>query len=285
MAAPSKKRDGAVDMVELENEENEDEDNSDLYDELVESDGSDTDESIYGKVQVDFVARTAEDVDSPGIQNLLQQQAEFADDEADDDDADDQESVLGVISVINLTHNKGLDFVKQLIATLRQHCQSSAPSLLADFDGIVNSDDQHVGFIVNERIINLPPQISPPSFDALSKEMDKAKTKKMNYAFNYFLLISKTYRLGRQPKKGCKKSRSTQQDSPTFVNAEEELFFKAAHLSFEYSVKDERDTGVDGQWDRHSTELEPTRTVSIVSADRLPAILAEMSQLYAVSNS
>jgi len=35
------------------------------------------------------------------------QQAEFAEDEvADDDDDGDQDSVLGVISVINLTHNK-----------------------------------------------------------------------------------------------------------------------------------------------------------------------------------
>jgi len=48
MAAPSGKRDTAGDMVEFEKEENEDEDNSDLYDEIVESDGSDTDESIYG---------------------------------------------------------------------------------------------------------------------------------------------------------------------------------------------------------------------------------------------
>ena len=47
MAAPSRKRDEANE-VELEKDENEDEDNSDLYDELVESDGSDTDESIYG---------------------------------------------------------------------------------------------------------------------------------------------------------------------------------------------------------------------------------------------
>jgi len=59
---------------------------------------------------------------------------------------------------------------------------------------------------------------------------------------------------------------------------------QAAHLSFQYSVKDERDTGVEGQWDRHSTELEPTRTVSIVAADKLPVILAEMSQLYSVSS-
>jgi len=46
--AGGRKREEANDMVELEKEENEDEDNSDLYDELVESDGSDTDESIYG---------------------------------------------------------------------------------------------------------------------------------------------------------------------------------------------------------------------------------------------
>jgi len=48
MATPSEKRDVVGSAVELEKEENEDEDNSDLYDELVESDGSDTDESIYG---------------------------------------------------------------------------------------------------------------------------------------------------------------------------------------------------------------------------------------------
>jgi len=62
------------------------------------------------------------------------------------------------------------------------------------------------------------------------------------------------------------------------------VILQAAQLSFQYSVKEERDTGIDGQWDRHSSELEPTRTVSIVSADRLPAILAEVSNLYAISN-
>ena len=57
--------------------------------------------------------------------------------------------------------------MKQLVAMLRRHCECSAPSLLGKFDAIFASEDQHVGYIVNERIINLPPQISPPSFDAL----------------------------------------------------------------------------------------------------------------------
>jgi len=42
-----------------------------------------------------------------------------------------------------------------------------APALLDKFDNIINDEDLHVGLIVNERIINIPPQISPPSFDAL----------------------------------------------------------------------------------------------------------------------
>jgi len=50
---------------------------------------------------------------------------------------------------------------------LRKHCESSAPSLLSEFDAVFDGEGHHVGFIVNERIINIPPQISPPSFDAL----------------------------------------------------------------------------------------------------------------------
>ena len=57
--------------------------------------------------------------------------------------------------------------MKQLTATLRKHCESCAPSLLDEFDSIFNADGHHIGLIVNERIINIPPQISPPSFDAL----------------------------------------------------------------------------------------------------------------------
>jgi len=62
--------------------------------------------------------------------------------------------------------------------------------------------------------------------------MEKAKSKKMNYDFAYFLIISKTYKLGRVPKKGKKKNRPGQEDSLTFVNAEEELFFKVSHTIF-----------------------------------------------------
>jgi len=58
--------------------------------------------------------------------------------------------------------------------------------------------------------------------------MEKAKAKKMKYDFSYYLLISKTYRLGALPKKGKKRNKSAQPGILTFVNAEEELFFKVS---------------------------------------------------------
>jgi protein BCP1 len=311
MAAPSKKRDTGSEMINLEQENEGDDDNSGMYNEGLDSDGSDTDESVYGKVQVDFVARTAEDMDSHGIQNLLKQlllkanvnisditahiiahnyigsvikQADFVEEELDDED-DEQESVLGIITVINLTHNKGQDFVKQLKSMLRSHCQNCAPSLVGKLEAILDDDKRHVGFIINERIINIPPQISPPSFAALCREMDSAKSKKMKYDFGYYILISKTYRMStdRQTKNKKKKNKNGSKEVHTFVNAEEELFFKEAELTFEFSVKSERDTGIDGQWDMDSDELEPMRTVSVISADKLPVIMARMTELYSLT--
>jgi len=49
----------------------------------------------------------------------------------------------------------------------------------------------------------------------------------MKYDFSYFVLISKTYKLDRLPRKGKKRNVGAQ-DALTFVNAEEELFFKAS---------------------------------------------------------
>jgi hypothetical protein len=57
-----------------------------------------------------------------------------------------------------------------------------------------------------------------------------------------------------------------------------------AELTFQYSVKEERDIAVDGGWDMDSDELEPTRTVIVVSYDYVPSIMAKIEELYPVPN-
>ena len=42
---------------------------------------------------------------------------------------------------------------------------------------------------------------------------------------------------------------------------------------------------MDGSWDFDSEELEPTRTVIVVSYDYVPSIMAKIEELYPVPNS
>ena len=55
-----------------------------------------------------------------------------------------------------------------------------------------------------------------------------------------------------------------------------------AVLSCEYSVAEERDTAVGGEWDDEECELEPTRTVMVIPGDRIPAIMGQLSQYLAM---
>lgn len=58
-----------------------------------------------------------------------------------------------------------------------------------------------------------------------------------------------------------------------------------AELVFQYPVKNERDVAVDGAWDLDSDELEPTRTVIVISSDYVPSIMAKIEELYPVPGS
>ena len=52
--------------------------------------------------------------------------------------------------------------------------------------------------------------------------------------------------------------------------------FQEATLTFDYSVKSERDTAIEGQWDETADELEPLRTVCVIPADRMQCIMGQL---------
>ena len=64
---------------------------------------------------------------------------------------------------------------------LRSFLQRSATS-----DGSVN-----VGFLISERILNMPPQISVPMYETLQKELRKAVAKNLPFDFTHFVMISR----------------------------------------------------------------------------------------------
>nr|KAG5709377.1 hypothetical protein BaRGS_029226 [Batillaria attramentaria] len=176
------------------------------------------------------------------------------DDDAMDDDSDD--TVFGLVTAINLTDKKEKECVKQLVSLVTTQCQEAAPELSGNLTEILHHDT--VGLLLNERFINIPPQITVPAFQSLRSDMEKACRKNMPFTFSFFLMLCKTYRYKAKPKPG--------QPELFFSNPEEELISDMSDLSATWSVATERDGVSDGRWDMD--DMEATRTLLLFQADK-----------------
>ncbi|XP_060066691.1 BRCA2 and CDKN1A-interacting protein-like [Ylistrum balloti] len=251
---------------------------------------------INEEVQVEFEARMLDDSDFHGVKTLLQQvflkanvnlseltntlisqnfigcvikQMDVPDDDDDDDgmDDDDSDAVFGVMSVVNITEKKDLECVQQVRSLLLDNCKACAKEKMSRFSDMLHDSDQHVGLLLSERYLNIPPQISVPMYDSLIKDIEKCQRKQMKYTFARYVMISKTYRM---------KGVSKQKEEPIiFSNSEEELLHEASELSFTYSVEGDRDTVVGGKWDSDNP-MEALRTVMVIPADQLSVALTRI---------
>lgn len=164
----------------------------------------DSDGNFIGdkELQADFEGRNPEDCDFHGIKQLLRQLflksnvsvgalaqtiisqnyvgsvvKQCLDDGEDDDDDDDDGSngVFGITTVINITKRKDEPSVKQIRDLLIQLADENAdPNTKGLINKILTNDAEHVGLIINERILNIPAAISVPLFASLQSELDRA---------------------------------------------------------------------------------------------------------------
>lgn len=52
----------------------------------------------------------------------------------------------------------------------------------------------NTAMLINERFVNIPPQISAPLLQSLKSEIDKARMKNKPFNFDYYLMICKMHR-------------------------------------------------------------------------------------------
>ncbi|GAB0093549.1 Protein BCCIP homolog [Sergentomyia squamirostris] len=247
-------------------------------------------EDVYSgneKLQVDFEGRNPIDADFHGIKQLLSQlflnarvntneltdmiisqnyvgsviwQSPVDEEEEEDDEMDDESLIFGVSTVLNLTEKKDKECMKQIREYLIE--KSDKKDSLRN---ILDDPEEHVGFLINERFINIPPAISIPLLESLQKEMTRSVGKKMPFNFKYLLMILKYY-------KTSSKKKSQKSVEVNFSNPEEEVIAKEAILSFDYSVT-EADTGLTGNWLEDDVALTPYRKVIVFEAAKLPTIV------------
>ncbi|KAM8837023.1 protein BCCIP homolog [Spinachia spinachia] len=303
MASSAKRR--AVGLAEnpAESEDSSDE-KSDADAGSGEEDSDASEEEINEEVMVDFEAHTISANDFNGVKRLLQQlflkahvntsemtdliiqqnhvgsvikQAEVPED-SDDDDPDE---VFGFITLLNLTERKDVQCVEELKELVVDQCEkNSTHGVTEQLEQILNDASKPVGLLVSERFINVPPQIALPLHKQLQEELaDAQRTNKPSEKCHYCLMISKTCK---EANKSVPARGGAPKDEYMFVNAEEEFFFEEAVLKFHYSVQEETDTCLSGRWSFEDVPMKPFRTVMLIPADRMPAIMTKLTDYLTV---
>ncbi|KAG7264136.1 hypothetical protein CRUP_018678 [Coryphaenoides rupestris] len=306
MASSAKKR--AVDFGTnpKESDDNSSDDDDSLGDEE-DDDSEASDEEINEEVIVDFEAHAIAHTDFDGIKKLLHQlflkahvntsdltdiiiqqnhvgsvlrQAEVPDDSDGDDNPDE---VFGFISMLNLTERKGVQCVEELKELIMSQCEkNSSGAVTEQLEQILNDTAKSVGLLLSERFINVPPQIALPLHRQLQEEMVEAqRTNKPSGKCHYYLMVSKTCKEVTKsiPARGGNTAPS---EELLFVNAEEMFFYEHATVKFNYSVQGEADSCLSGRWSFDDVPMKPYRTVMLIPADAIPAIMEKLKDNLAV---
>jgi protein BCP1 len=252
--------------------------------------------SLRQEIQVDFEGRNPIDSDYHGIRQLLLQlflkshinvneltdliigqnyigsvikQCEV-DDESDDDDAPMEESdpVFGITTAINLSNKPDVECIKQLRALLLEKVeQFGTDATIKLVRDILGNDSKPVALLINERFVNIPAQIAIPMMENLQKEIKRADDKKMPYNFGYYIMVVKFYR------KEAKKKKPAE---TLYTNHEEEIICEKSLASFEFSVANEADSGMTGNWLEDDSCLVPYRRIIVFDGKNLPDIVSSV---------
>lgn len=133
--------------------------------------------------------------------------------------------------------------VADLVAYLvSKAAQSASTELAAEVPRVLR--EAHVGLVLGERLINMPPEISPPMYSMLVEEVEAAVEDKEPWEFTHYLVVSKCYNeVQSLLDDGARKSKKAKEGaSPMFYfHPEDEVLQKHAVAvgSYPYTHDDE----------------------------------------------
>ncbi|ODM98626.1 Protein BCCIP [Orchesella cincta] len=175
-------------------------------------------------LQMDFEGVEAQDYDIPSMSTLLNQLVKESgvdsgqlakvlvsqnyvgsvlkpcldDVDMDDDEQPEDQSVFSIASIINLSERRE-PVVKEIQKFIRNFVRNPEYKVEKDrsvFQKVMNEDsltDVKLGFLIKERILNMPVDLLHPSLQSLMRDIETAIEKKMPYKFTHLVYWSKMY--------------------------------------------------------------------------------------------
>jgi len=265
-----------------------------------DSDTEEMDAESGKEIQVEFEARSPEEDDFHGIKRLLQQlflrnhivntsklaeailsqkhigsaikQSISQEDDSDDEEMEDVDpnQVYGISTILNLgDKNESIVGLKRFL--LEQTAKGNDRQVLQYVSDLLN---KNVGFLVSERFINIPAQITVPLLETLVNEMRKARDRNLPYDFSHYFMICKLYKTKNLQMGG---RQMPEEQAVVFSNPEEELIVGESELCIDYDVSSESDADMGGNWE-DGVEMTPWRRIVVFQADRMETIIKSIKE-------
>ncbi|KAJ4968155.1 hypothetical protein NE237_014856 [Protea cynaroides] len=189
------------------------------------------------------------------------------------EDADD-DGLFSVVTAVNLGRYKDNICIMELKGYLLEVCQEKNVS--SKLGLILGKEASNVGLLVSQRVVNLPPQLLPPLYDALFDEVSWAiedePTEELrdSFRFKYYLVLTRIY-------KSANKQKGTSRhycDEPIiYIKPEDEIFHKLSSWSFSFPLQTQ-------QLAMHELRnYRLTGLVMAVEADKIPTFRKELQSL------
>lgn len=201
------------------------------------------------------------------IQSFVDDEDDSSDDDDNNPEFDSTGTIFGITTAVNISKSLSSGCIDGLRKYLIAKCEQFAePDEREIFKSVLNDDAKRTGFLINERFVNIPPQISVPLLENLNKEINRAAVKMNKFSFTHYVMLVKFHR------KDAKKSKD-KAAADIYSNGEEEILCEQCDASFEYSVQSETDSALSGHWLEGDTTLIPHRKVVVFESHKLLPII------------
>lgn len=179
---------------------------------------------------------------------------------------DEGDGLFSVTTALNLARFKDHKCIMELKDFLFKVCQEKY--VMGELRLLLGEQAPNVGLMVSQRVMNLPPQLLPPIYDALFDEISWAtedeptEELRNSFCFKFYIILSKIYKLKNEDR-GKRSSGSTDEEI-IYVKPEDEIFHQLSLWSFTFPLRTQQVT---------THELKNYRLMGLVmavEADKIP---------------
>ncbi|KAJ4710011.1 Protein BCCIP-like [Melia azedarach] len=155
---------------------------------------------------------------------------------------DDDDTPFSIVTALNLERYKDHKCITELKEFLLKACQEK--DMLNDLRLLTGEQARAVGLLVSQRVVNLPPQLFPPLYDALFDEVSWAtedeptEELRSSFRFKFYLLVSKIYKLKNVNQK--KKPGNHSEEEIVYIKPEDKIFHKLSSWSFTFPMRSQQ---------------------------------------------